>query len=245
MKAKMLFGPPGCGKTHAAKMRAKELQANYLEHMFHSWSSDEELFTGVNITAAIAGDAENVRQDGILTKAARLSHEGLVVLLLDELDKAPERVEFLLLQFLQDGIAPVKPGEYVQANLTNLEVFITSNEVREHSDALLRRVKRVFMNPLPDEVTIDAMHSASKFNLQECTLIWRVAKAIAKEEGNEALSLQEGTCLVEDLTKAASHSDVVEAFQGWAARTREGARFASAIPQTDTVWGIVKKANSL
>ncbi len=239
----MLFGPPGCGKTYAAKMRAKALQANYLEHMFHSWSSDEELFTGVNITAAIAGDAENVRQDGVLTKAARLSHEGLVVLLLDELDKAPERVEYLLLQFLQDGIAPVKPGEYVQANLTNLEVFITSNEVREHSDALLRRVKRVFMNPLPDEVIIDAMHSASRFDYNECTLFWKIAKAIAKQEGNESLSLQEGTNLVADLMSCASYMDVVEAFQGWASRTREGAEFAKIMPQLETVWGIVKRQN--
>ncbi len=237
----MLFGPPGCGKTYTAQQEAKRLQVPYLEHMFHSWSSDEELFTGVNVQAAVAGDAENTRQDGILVQAARMSQEGGVVVLLDELDKAPERVEYLLLQFLQSGLAPIAPGQYVEANLDNLIVFITSNEVREHSDALLRRVRRVFMTPLSDDVTITAICSKTRFTSKDATLIWKVAKAIAQSEGNTALSLQEGVNLAKELETAQSLQDTISAFQGWAARTRKGADSVVEMPQITTVWGVVNR----
>lgn len=240
MKNKILFGPPGCGKTFAAQSRAEEIGAAYVEHLFHSWTDDQEMFVGINVQAAVAGESENVRQEGVLLRAAKASLEGPTVLLLDELDKASEAVEYLLLQFLQDGLVPVAPGEYVKANLENLEVFIASNEVRDHHDALLRRCKRVFMNPISNDIIVDAMDRNSPLSTKLCKTVWKVAKEVSVAEGNESLSLQEGVNLANELASARSVEDVKEAFIGWTVRRREGVQeVQKRADKINTIWGLI------
>jgi MoxR-like ATPase len=231
----LLAGPAGCGKTYYAQQRAQSLDACFIEYMCHAWTSAEDFFMGIDVTAAVAGDASNVPVEGVLVQAARASQLGVTVLLLDELDKASEKVENLLLQFLQSGLAPIGPGRYVQANLDNLEVYITTNEFRQHGDPLLRRTRRVWMDPMSDEKIISLLSIPE--NVAKAVL--KVAQLIATHE-DSITSLQEYKSLVKELNQARSIEFFREAFKAHVARTRKGADFASKMPQITTLYGLYR-----
>lgn len=235
----ILFGPPGGGKTYAAERHAAETRAELVFYQCHDWTDADELFVGVNVQAAIAGDAEAVAQPGALLKAAEYSHRGAVVLVIDELDKASERAEALLLDFLQSGRVAIRPGVHVTAKSENITVFVTSNEVRQHSDALLRRCRRVFMNPMRAEDQVRII--SEQYPGLPVALIWKAALKVANAEGNSALSVQEGLRLCEELQAADTFSAVVSAYQGWACRTRQGAAKAAKEPLLQAVFGELKK----
>jgi MoxR-like ATPase len=176
-RAALFLGPPGSGKTSATEWLAERLGATYFYHLLHSWTDDQELFHGIDVAAAVAGEAQHVRQPGILAQAAMASASGPVVLALDEIDKTAERVEYLLLDYLQFGRVPVRPGEHIQANLGNLVVCLTTNGERDLSAPLLRRVRRVPIRPLAGDqlVTALAQHSGTTAPFAEALI--RAARA--------------------------------------------------------------------
>lgn len=239
---KLLMGPPGCGKTYLAEQRAKQINAQFVYMLCHEELTMDELFMGVNISAAVKGDSENVDQEGYITQACRLSHKNKVVLLLDEIDKAPTRIENNLLDFLQSGIARIRPGEYVQANVQNLEVYMTSNQIREHTEPFLRRCERIFMQPLSNNKIVEILHNKTGLSEVTINVIWKAATSIAACEGNYALSVQEGEYLIYDLyTKCSSLKDVQEVYAARAARHEEGYEATFREKKLQTVWGLVKK----
>lgn len=238
MRVQILMGKPGVGKTRRAQLRAEETGAVLVYHLVHAWTDADELFYGVDVAAAVAGDAANVRQEGVLGVAARHTLAGRrVVLVLDELDKASEATENLLLDFLQSGRVPTAPGQQIQADLDLLEVFITSNNVRPLSEALLRRGRRVWMQPLPFEQQAAIIAEKTGAAPGFVRLAWRAAISIAEAEGNDALSLQEGWNLIEELLTCSSMEEVRSAYSGWAVRREEGLEALRASTQLAAVWG--------
>jgi len=222
-KAMVIMGPPGTGKSAFAAAAAVALSAKLVVYQCHSWSDADELFVGVDVCAAVAGDASAVRQDGVLAMVARLSQTGQVVLLLDELDKTMERTEALLLDWLQSGRVPVQPGVHLQTNLENVLVIATSNEQRELTEAGTRRFCRLVMNPLDVKTQIALIANRSGMDLGVCKILWKVARRIASYEGNESLSIQEGIRLISAaFLLAESADDVRILLSQWAARTAKG-----------------------
>ena len=133
-----------------------------------------------------------MRQDGVLALAARASHEsGGCVLLLDEIDKAQERAEALLLDWLQSGRVPVAPGRHLTTRPEGCLVLVTSNAARELSEALLRRCTRVWMDPLPVPVQVRLLAERSGLPEGMVRALWVVAREAAQADGR-ALTLQEG-----------------------------------------------------
>ena len=212
----LLEGPPGAGKTALAEAVAKAMGAPFVYALLHSWSDDQELFVGVDVAAAVAGDSDAVRQPGVLAVAAEKSQQGLTVLCLDEIDKVQERTENLLLDFLQTGRVPVRPGEHLQARLENLLVFLTSNGLRPLGEPLLRRCRRVRMSPLPVELVERLVCERAGAPKGVVRIARKLAYQLAEEEGRVP-SLQELQLMVEELMAVAeSVDDVRLVLGGWA-----------------------------
>ena len=155
-RAILVEGPPGAGKSQLAQALADIMDAELIVYQLHSWTDADELFVGVDVASAVAGDAKNVRQSGVLSLASSISQTKQVVLLLDEVDKAQERAENLLLDWLQSGRCPVQPGRHVVADFSNLLVILTSNGEREIGAPLRRRVSELALGR-PDQRTLEAI----------------------------------------------------------------------------------------
>jgi MoxR-like ATPase len=224
-RALLVTGAPGTGKTALAEHIASANRAPFFYALLHSWSGADDLFAGINVPAAVAGDAENVHQPGVLALVAEASHRHpLVVVCLDELDKAPDSVEALLLDWLQSGRVPVRPGEHLTTRLDRVLVVITSNGQRPHTDALLRRCRRLRMPPMAEDLRVRLAQERSGAPAGVVRLLDRACQLVARAEGNEALSLQEiAHACREAWEVAASAEEVAEVLRAWAARTDAGA----------------------
>jgi len=151
VKAVLLKGKAGVGKTSLAEYFAKQTGSTFLYYLFHEWTTDEELFYSVDIGKVAIKDPYPYKA-GILTKAIELSITQPVTLCLDEIDKAKERVDTLLLDFLQNCRIIDPDGNIVYGNSENIYVFLTTNEKREIIDPLQRRVAKCELDFLPVEV---------------------------------------------------------------------------------------------
>ena len=234
-KAMVIMGPPGTGKSAFAAAVAKALSSELVVYQCHSWSDADELFVGVDVSAAVSGDASSVRQDGVLARVAKLSQEKGVVLLLDELDKTMERTESLLLDWLQSGRVPIKPGVHLQTNLNNVLVVATSNEQRDLTEAGTRRFCRLVMNPLDVKTQIALIHTRSGIPVGICKLLWKAARRVASSENNESLSIQEGIRLITSASYLAeSMDDIFILLSQWAARSSKARNFIALCSEKKT-----------
>ncbi len=217
-------GAPGTGKTRLGELLAEMLGGEFIFAQLHEWSGADELLAGVDAAAAVAGDAGHVRRLGVLAQAAEMSQEQPVVLLLDEIDKASEAAEALLLDFMQSGRAEVAPGQHIVAHAGHLLVWATSNEQRPHSEALLRRFRRLRMQPLGRQDRIRVIAATPGVAPGVAATIDRLAEYIRDAEGSEhGSSISERIRAASDVTDVAETlSDVQAIAAAWLAREEAG-----------------------
>ncbi len=149
----LLEGEPGVGKTAAARALAEALDARLIRlqcyegitaaEAVYEWDHPRQLLSirlaeATGTAAEFDAFSEEFLLDRPLLAALRHSRTGPVVLLVDEVDRADDEFEALLLEFLGDASVSV-PEVGTLTTDTPPIVILTSNRTRELHDALKRR----------------------------------------------------------------------------------------------------------
>lgn len=158
-----LSGPPGAGKSFYVETYIKLIKkrvkkpVEIVSYQCHAKTNEQNLYENINIAAAIKGDSEKVVVSGKLVQAIDLANSGnIVILFLDEYDKAGEEIDTFFYNFLQDGVVDTTQRGKVVLNedcWKNLQLFLCKNDVRETlSGPLTRRLKFLELDYMTPEI---------------------------------------------------------------------------------------------
>ena len=157
----LLEGEAGVGKTEVARAVAESTGARLirlqchegidLHHAVYDWDYARQLLA---LRAAEAGvdEGQLFSRRFLLRRPLleALEHDGPVVLLIDEIDRADDEFEAFLLEFLSDFAVTIPELGTIAAHQRPL-VILTSNRTRELHDALKRRCLYHWIDyPKPD-----------------------------------------------------------------------------------------------
>ena len=153
-KPLLIEGPAGVGKTEIAKVMAKALDTDLIRlqcyegldasHALYEWNYQRQLLhlkMEEHSDKSIAEKEQTIFGDDFLLKRPLLkaiTHHKSPVLLIDEIDRSDEEFESFLLEILSDWQISIPEIGTIKANHIP-HVIVTSNRVRELSEALRRR----------------------------------------------------------------------------------------------------------
>lgn len=153
-KPLLIEGPAGVGKTEIAKVMADALQTDLIRlqcyegldatHALYEWNYQQQLLhlkLSESAEKSLEEKERDIFSEKFLMKRPLLqaiTHDRSPVLLIDEIDRADEEFESFLLEVLSDWQITVPEIGTIKA--THIpQVIVTSNRVRELSEALRRR----------------------------------------------------------------------------------------------------------
>jgi MoxR-like ATPase len=192
VRAALLVGAPGTGKTFFAECFARGRKAKHYFIPCHPWLTNEEVNQGVDIGKVAVGvaHADEAYLDGQLLRAVKATAHHDVVITLDEVEKAGSRFYPLILDFLQHGRVPDARHHMHHADLKRLFIVLTANEETDLPEAVKRRCFRVIMEFLPEHIEVDVLRKSTGAPGGACRLAVRMANAI-RTRGESKPSLQE------------------------------------------------------
>ncbi len=211
-KPLLVEGEPGCGKTEVARTLAAALDTDLIrlqcyegldaEATLYEWNHPRQLLT-IRIEEARKDPKALERQifsEEFLLKRPllqALTHEGArpPVLLIDEIDRADEEFEGLLLEFLSDFQITIPEIGTIRAKRVP-RVVITSNRTRELSDALKRRCLYLYIGYPSRE--------------KEVTILGRKVPGLAEQFANEIAGFVQRVRAQDDFVKRPGISETLE-----------------------------------
>jgi MoxR-like ATPase len=153
-KPLLIEGPAGVGKTEIAKVMAKILDTDLIRlqcyegldanHALYEWNYQQQLLylkMEESEKTTLEEKEKNIFSQRFLLKRPLLqaiTHHKAPVLLIDEIDRADEEFESFLLEVLSDWQITIPEIGTISAT-HKPTVIVTSNRVRELSEALRRR----------------------------------------------------------------------------------------------------------
>lgn len=206
MSVTMLVGQAGTGKSYLPEKLGEVLGCNvYVKQAYQGM--DWEEFVRQHIPD------ENTKSgiksiDAELLRATIESKERQVILLLDEWDKTRISSDSFFLDFLQTGRISVS-GQKHQANLDNLIIFFTSNNERDVSEPLLRRVKVIEVEHMPTALVEKMLRKEYKGN--------KTAEGMI----NSVLNLYSSS-QVSDMDKPATVQELKDVINDWVRYVKNG-----------------------
>jgi len=167
-KAIMLRGPAGVGKTQLTLLISRYLNAEYIYYQC-TYGTDEDMLLYKYVPSEHTKSGIKITL-GPVPRALLVSQKRKVVLVLDEFDKTRPSADAMLLDLLQNYRLSLYLGDndnetIVSGNPENLVIFLTSNDMREFSEPLLRRFVVITLNPLPTSVVYEMLKKRFKENI--------------------------------------------------------------------------------
>lgn len=199
-----LEGPPGGGKTAFAKEISKELECPLFRYNGRP-DKEHDLLYDFDLSGIVK--RENAYIKGAAWKALEASQEGIVILLIDEVDKASKGFDSFLLRLIEE-VSFISPnGDVVQGDISNIIFILTSNGRRSIYPEVLRRCQRVTC-PCPEgklfkEICFSMVEEATE---DLVGLICRISETLRKDITNwdNWASPKEVAYLADDLAMMAT-----------------------------------------
>ncbi len=202
-KPLLVEGAPGVGKTALAKALAKALKCDFVraqmyegltkDSLVYDYNYQKQLLTIELVRPALGkamrdkdmksalelADSElsNFYGEGYLVQGPvlkALKNENRTVLLIDEIDKAPEEIEYMLFEFLEDYSISIPELGNISCNEDKKPiVFITSNGYRKLSMPLKRRCAYLYMENKTYEEYVEILKTKARVDERLATGIAR------------------------------------------------------------------------
>ncbi len=204
-KPLLLMSPPGCGKTEIAKVvsnlvngkdpiRLQCYEGISSSEAIYDWDFKKQLLYIESTKDNWENTKNSIYDEDFLSPRPLLksiTSNFKEVLLIDELDKSDEEFEAFLLEFLAENQITISENKTIKAKYPPL-CFITSNNNRDLSDALLRRCLYLYIDYPSIETEIKIVSSrVSNIDDLLITQIVAFVDKIRKEDIDKVPSISE------------------------------------------------------
>ena len=233
-KPLLIEGDPGVGKSSLAKAVAEALKLPFIRVQLYDGLTDDKILFDYNyqkqlltleaikpfikekyegrdikdIIKGVSGDLDFYGKNFLIERPVlkAINGRGRKVILFDEIDKAPEEIEYMLYEFLENYSITIPEYGEIKAPVNQRPiVFLTSNNYRELSGALKRRCNYLYIEEKTSEEIVEILKLKAEV---DDSLANGIARCIFEIKGNPAVTQKPSISEAIDWAKFIKETDV-------------------------------------